>query len=55
MPIIFTHLSPKDNIKVDKVESARNNFVITFGQYSKVFLTEEHIASLKKEIEKHRE
>lgn len=54
MSIIFTHLSPKDNVKVDKIDSARNNFVITFGQYSKVFLTEEHIESLKKEIEKHK-
>ncbi|MBW6451842.1 MAG: hypothetical protein K0B02_03875 [DPANN group archaeon] len=53
MQTVFTHLSQKETVSVKKSNSARNDFVISFGPHSKVFVTAEHIILLKKEIAKY--
>jgi len=47
-----THVGKDDSVNVSKTTSVRNEFLIDFGGFSHVFLSAEHLAKLKAEIEK---
>lgn len=47
-----THIGRKDSVSVSKTTSARNDFLIDFGGFSHVFLSEDNLKKLKAQIER---